>query len=378
MRLGKPGDAVSTSGSVMRQIINEQLQISESNPIKARYYDYDRFTYPWHFHSQYEIIYVKKSCGRCFVGDCIERFSEGDVVLFGPSLPHYMRSDDAYHGDNPRLRVQGTIIQFEENFMQYSFDHYPQFHQIRVLLKEARRGVVFHTADASPVRDMVSAFPELKGFGQITGLLDLLQALAVSVPRRMLASPCYYEKFPTAGNKRIDKIISFINSNYTRSLKLDEIAEMANMNSSAFCRFFKDATEKTFLQYVADMRIGYACKLLTIGDMEVSQIAVECGFDSIPHFNRTLLQRTAALRPFADIRYGRHTLLCRYPGTSGRKPVADYGIRILLLRHGIQDFAGAFPPVDGRRIRRCSEYGNRLPERYLQRCGGIRADDHPL
>lgn len=140
MRLGKPGDAVSTSGSVMRQIINEQLQISESNPIKARYYDYDRFTYPWHFHSQYEIIYVKKSCGRCFVGDCIERFSEGDVVLFGPSLPHYMRSDDAYHGDNPRLRVQGTIIQFEENFMQYSFDHYPQFHQIRVLLKEARRG----------------------------------------------------------------------------------------------------------------------------------------------------------------------------------------------------------------------------------------------
>ena len=172
MRLGKPGDAVSTSGSVMRQIINEQLQISESNPIKARYYDYDRFTYPWHFHSQYEIIYVKKSCGRCFVGDCIERFSEGDVVLFGPSLPHYMRSDDAYHGDNPRLRVQGTIIQFEENFMQYSFDHYPQFHQIRVLLKEARRGVVFHTADAGPVRDMVSAFPELKGFGQITGLLD--------------------------------------------------------------------------------------------------------------------------------------------------------------------------------------------------------------
>ena len=75
----------------MRQIINEQLQISESNPIKARYYDYDRFTYPWHFHSQYEIIYVKKSCGRCFVGDCIERFSEGDVVLFGPCLPHYIR-----------------------------------------------------------------------------------------------------------------------------------------------------------------------------------------------------------------------------------------------------------------------------------------------
>ena len=276
----------------MRQIINEQLQISESNPIKARYYDYDRFTYPWHFHSQYEIIYVRKGDGRCFVGDCIEQFSDGDMILFGPNLPHYMRSDDAYHCGNPLLRVQGTIVQFEENFMQYSFDHYPQFHQIRLLLKEAKRGVVFHAADNGAVRGRVSAFPELKGFGQITGLLDLLQELSVSVRKKPLASPCYYEKFPTVGNKRIDKIISFINSNYTRSLKLDEIAEMANMNSSAFCRFFKEVTEKTFLQYVADMRIGFACQLSTIGGMEISQIAVECGFESISHFNRTFKQLT--------------------------------------------------------------------------------------
>lgn len=71
-----------------RPIINEKLPISESNPIKARHYDYDRFTYPWHFHSQYEIIYVKESHGLCFVGDCIEKFSAGDVILFGTNLPH--------------------------------------------------------------------------------------------------------------------------------------------------------------------------------------------------------------------------------------------------------------------------------------------------
>ncbi len=286
--------AAPASGSVMRQLINEQLQISESNPIKARRYDYDRFSYPWHFHSQYEIIYVEKSGGLCFVGDCIERFSEGDVVLLGPNLPHYMRSDDAYQGGNPLLRVQGTIIQFEENFMQYSFDRYPQFRQIRLLLEEAKRGVLFRAAAEAgdTVRRLLSAFPGLKGFCQLTGLLELLQAMAVSAPKKLLASPCYYEKFPTAGNKRIDKIISFINSNYTRPLRLDEMAEMANMNSSAFCRFFKEATEKTFLQYVADMRIGYACKLLAIGDMEVAQIAVECGFDAISHFNRTFKQLT--------------------------------------------------------------------------------------
>ena len=80
----------------MRQIINEKLPISEAKPIKARYSDYECFTYPWHFHSQYEIIYMKEGFGHCFVGDCIEEFSAGDLILFGTNLPHYMRSDDTF------------------------------------------------------------------------------------------------------------------------------------------------------------------------------------------------------------------------------------------------------------------------------------------
>lgn len=271
----------------MRQIMNEQLQISECNPIRARYYDYNRFTYPWHFHSQYEIIFVKESHGSCFVGDCIQQYSAGDMILFGPNLPHYMRSDDIYHSEVSALRVQGTIIQFEQNFLQYSLSHYPQFLQIKTLLEESKRGIHFTKKALAGASKQIAGFPELKGFRQISVLLEILQELANISQRKILASPCYYEKFPSMGNKRIDKIISFINSNYTRNLKLNEVAEMANMNATAFCRFFKETTGKTFLQYVMDMRTGYACKLLTLGDMDVSQIAMECGFDSISHFNRT-------------------------------------------------------------------------------------------
>lgn len=272
---------------MQRQIMNEKLPISELNPIKARCYDYDRFTYPWHFHSQYEIISVKASHGLCFVGDCIEKFSAGDVILFGTNLPHYMRSDDVYGSEESPSRVQGTIIQFEQNFMQYSFDYYPQFLLIRMLLEESKRGIVFPKQDSTRVGELISSFLDLEGFSQITGLLELLQALASTSQRRTLATPYYYGKFPTMGNKRIDKIISFINSNYTRNLRLNEIAEMANMNPSAFCRYFKDNTGQTLLQYIMDMRVGYACKLLAIGEMDISQIAIECGFDSITHFNRT-------------------------------------------------------------------------------------------
>lgn len=147
-----------------RPIINEKLPISESNPIKARHYDYDRFTYPWHFHSQYEIIYVKESHGLCFVGDCIEKFSAGDVILFGTNLPHYMRSNDIYGSENVTSRVQGTIIQFEQNFMQYSFDYYPQFLQIKMLLEESKRGIIFPKQDATRVGGVAFRLSFIKWF----------------------------------------------------------------------------------------------------------------------------------------------------------------------------------------------------------------------
>lgn len=276
----------------MRQIINEKLPISEANPIKARHYDYECFTYPWHFHSQYEIIYMKEGFGRCFVGDCIEEFHAGDLILFGTNLPHYMRSDDVFCNGQPELRTRGTIIQFEQNFMEYSIEHYPQFHQIRTLLEEAERGIRFPRQDDAKLAEAAYGFPVLKGFNQIAQLLDLLQEMANTPSRKVLASPHYSEKFPAMGDKRIDKIISFINSNYTRKIRLDEIAEKANMNPTAFCRYFKENTGKTLLQYVMDMRVGYACKLLAVGNMDISQIALECGFDSITHFNRTFKQWT--------------------------------------------------------------------------------------
>jgi len=274
----------------MRKMMNEQLPISKSSPLKARFYDYPYFTYPWHFHTEYEIIYVKEGTGMRFVGNNAEKYADGDILLLGSDLPHYMKSDEVYRQEGSTLRTTGTIIQFEQNFMQYSFDYYPQFLQIKMLLEESKRGIIFPKQDATRVGELLSGFLSLSGFHQISGLLDLLQELAVSPQRKTLASLHYYEKFPTLGNKRIDKIISFINNNYTRSLKLNEIAGMASMNSSAFCRYFKENTGKTLLQYVMEMRVGYACKLLALGEMDISQIAVECGFDSITHFNRTFKQ----------------------------------------------------------------------------------------
>ena len=105
----------------MRKMMNEQLPISKSSPLKARFYDYPYFTYPWHFHTEYEIIYVKEGTGMRFVGNNAEKYADGDILLLGSDLPHYMKSDEVYRQEGSTLRTKGTIIQFEKDFMHHAF-----------------------------------------------------------------------------------------------------------------------------------------------------------------------------------------------------------------------------------------------------------------
>ncbi|WP_304408280.1 AraC family ligand binding domain-containing protein, partial [Bacteroides acidifaciens] len=120
----------------MKKIMNEKLAITTSNPVRARSYEYPRFTYPWHFHSEYEIIYVEKGEGDCLVGDSIIPYLEGDLILFGSELPHSMQSppdsgEEADDGEKTELKVKGVNIQFEKDFMHYSISQYSQFIPIR-------------------------------------------------------------------------------------------------------------------------------------------------------------------------------------------------------------------------------------------------------
>ena len=276
----------------MKSIMNEKLTISAVDPIKSRYYDYPHFTYPWHFHSQYEIIYVKKGTGTCFVGDCIEDFSDDFIILLGSNLPHYMKSDDKYKTGDKKLRVKGTIIQFEKDFMYYSFNNYPQLLQIKTLLESSNRGVCFPVAHSKKIVALLDKIPIMTGVGQLTSILLLLYEMSVCKQKRLMASPHFSDSLPAFGNTRLEKIISFINSNYTRNINLKEVASMAAINHTAFCRYFKESTGTTFMQYIMDMRIGYACKLLTIEKMAISRICNECGFESTTHFNRMFKRLT--------------------------------------------------------------------------------------
>jgi len=272
-------------------MMNERLPISKSLPLRARFYDYPCFTYPWHFHSEYEIIYFKEGTGTRFMGNNMDKYTEGDVILIGSNLPHCMKNDEAYHAEQSVLRVKGTIIQFEKDFMLHAINHYPHFIKIKKMLDESQRGIYFPARYSSTLNNLLEIIPVQTGIDQITSFLQLLKEMS-EIDTRQIISSADFRNDTIYDTSRIDKVISYLNKNYNRPIHLDEVSSLAAMNPTAFCRFFKKKTGKSFKNYVLDMRTGYACKLLLTDHMNISQVSVECGFDTISHFNKTFKKKT--------------------------------------------------------------------------------------
>lgn len=276
--------------------MHEQLSIHENNPIIARYIDYDRFTFPWHFHSEFEIIYVTESTGQRFVADSMENFYPEDLILLGHNVPHYMKSAPEYETGNNELRVKGVIIQFEKDFMAHTIQQYADLTHVKLLLEKSRRGIHFPASGNDEITEYIKKLPLLSGLDRIINLLQLLDKMALCTDKRALGSAHFSNSLSLFTDNRMEKILSYITFHYTEAISLEKTASLVAMNTSAFCRYFKEKSGKTFMEYILELRVGYACKLLLNNLMDVSQISMECGFNTTSHFNR-IFKRITKLTP---------------------------------------------------------------------------------
>lgn len=278
------------------RFMHEQLSMNEGVPIIARYYDYERFTYPWHFHSEFEIIYVEESVGERFVADSMEPFCPGDVILLGNNVPHYLKSAPMYYDTNPLLRVKGVVIQFKQDFLSHGINNYTDLKHVKQLLSQSERGIHFPASDNQAMIEKINLLPTYKGINRIVHLLLLLDEMAKAGNRRLLGTAQFNNSLSLFTDNRLEKVLSYVTFHYTETINLDKIAAMVPMNTTSFCRYFKEKSGKTFTEYVLELRIGYACKLLVGNLMDISQISIECGFNTMTHFNR-IFKRNTGLTP---------------------------------------------------------------------------------
>ncbi|GAB3330561.1 AraC family transcriptional regulator [Larkinella ripae] len=241
----------------------------------------------WHFHPHFQLFLVEEGSGTRFIGDSIKPFSEGDLVFLGPNLPHLWRSDQAFFQRDTGLITRGIVVYFSEDFLGDHFFDKPEMSLMQQLLEHARRGLEW----ADPTRAMVQqALRNLAAhpvnFNRVLTFLRLLDELSHAADYRFITSLGYTNTVKPSETDRMQQVHNYVLGHFHDDISLDTVSDLAGMTPPAFCRYFKARANKTFSEFVSEIRIGHSCKLLMEGKLSVTQVSYESGYRTLSNFNR--------------------------------------------------------------------------------------------
>jgi AraC-like DNA-binding protein len=243
------------------------------------------FIVPWHYHPEIEILYVVKSTGTSYIGDGINNFCEGEISIIGENVPHWWKSDPFYVQNNDTLNTKALIVQFRKEVFGSHFIKLPEMRHIKSLIERSERGIQFTGDSREKFGKQMKRIFRLQGIQRITELMVLLDNMASSTEFRYLTSVGYSKIMNTYDFQRFNKVHEYIIRNFDKPITLNEVADHINMSQTAFCRFFKKRSGKTFFSFLNEFRIGHACKLLLEKNIAISRVCYESGFNNMSHFN---------------------------------------------------------------------------------------------
>ncbi|OFY40712.1 MAG: hypothetical protein A2X18_11680 [Bacteroidetes bacterium GWF2_40_14] len=248
---------------------------------------YQHFTMPWHYHEEYELIVITSGGGRRFVGDYMDDYYPGDLVLFGANLPHFHMCYGLT--ENDPAKISGCeVLQFSVDIFPEKLACMSEFSVIADLLERSKRGVKFTNApNIERITRMMRYIDRLTGVTRIFALMRILEFLGNMKNYKLLTSGGYSQNLVgDNANDPVNKVYRYLLNNFRNNITLDEVAAHIGFNSSALCRYFKRRAQKTIFECLADIRVSFARKLLSGLSMNISQIAYECGYRNIANFNR--------------------------------------------------------------------------------------------
>ncbi|MEM0914619.1 MAG: AraC family transcriptional regulator [Planctomycetota bacterium] len=262
----------------------------------------------WHVHPEHELTLIVRGAGRRFVGDSMEDFGPGDLVLLASDVPHTWQAD-ADEGE----RCESVVVQFLDGAIGSEFFDLQELADVRRLLTLAQRGVRF---PASPeVTARLAGLPEEPPMRRLLGLVECLDRLAEDA-QVLLASQPAAAKLRAIDRERIDQICAYVQQRYDEPIALDDVAAAADMSRTSFCRFFQRVMGRTFVEYLHEVRVSHACRLLSQTDLSIADIAFRVGFGNLANFNRV----------FKRLRGATPSIVRQRAGTVGRPAVSPVSI----------------------------------------------------
>lgn len=246
------------------------------------------FTFPIHFHPEYEINFIHRAQGgRRVVGDHIDEIDEYELVMVGPNLYHGWEN---YRNTGKELLHEITI-QFPKDIFEGTLISKNLLKPVRDLLHNANRGILFSLHTAKTLEKRFLSLAQKRGFDSFLEFQSILYDLSISRDQRLLTNISFQKGNEFHNNERIEKIYNYVNENYSKKIMLEEAAELLNMSVVSFSRLIKQRTGKSFIDFVNEIRLGYATRLLIETGKSVSEVCYECGFNNISNFNRTFKKK---------------------------------------------------------------------------------------
>ncbi|HAZ03235.1 MAG: hypothetical protein A2W90_08600 [Bacteroidetes bacterium GWF2_42_66] len=266
------------------EISEEKLTSKENITFITRHYKQDNFTSPRHFHLEYEIAYIEESNGKLYVGNNIVDFEPGNLFIFAPRLVHCFKNNK-----NPNFNsktAKATVILFKKEFLGNSFLERKEAVLLNKLLANSEAGIQIF----KPSGEVISLIKKLSfnnGLKSVLDLLFILDYLSKCTDYKMLSAKWVKKYYYKLNDGLINKISDYVEANFSKEKIFQDAVKMSGMSTAAFSRYFRHKTEKTFTQYVNELRITQAQKLLINTDLRINDICSQCGFNNPTYFNRS-------------------------------------------------------------------------------------------
>lgn len=269
----------------------EDLRWNEETSFLVRSFDLPRFDVPWHFHPELELTLILEGEGDRCIGDRLERFEGGDLVLLGPNLPHYWRSSMSQAA--PEGRARAVVVHLREDSLGAGFLDLPEAREWKHLFAVASRGLAFGQEVAAVLAPQLVALASLEQAGghRLISLLQILDVLVKALPKaQVMAGNLLPPSRDELATGRMRRVYDHLYEHLTEPVSLAQVALVAGMSEAAFSRYCHRVTGRTFTRLVNDLRVARACQALIETGETVSEVAFQAGFQSLSNFNRVFVE----------------------------------------------------------------------------------------
>ncbi len=240
----------------------------------------------WHYHPELELHFTMKGNGLRFIGDNVRNFDAGEVILLGENLPHSWRCQEEYYDKDPQASIEAIVIQFLPDCMGKDIFSLPETYLLPQLFEKAKMGMVIRGRSREKLIELMLSSVDASGIDRLIILLSLLKILATTREYDLITSAYAFYKSNEVEVLRLNKIYNYTLAHFKENISLEDVAAMRNLTVTSFCRYFKMMTNKSYYDFLIEIRISHACRILIEDRHPIDVLCFECGFNNVSNFYR--------------------------------------------------------------------------------------------